>query len=77
MGIFKEYKDRPSCSICGEPADMQDKLPSGKIIWRKKKFGGFMCYDCHDHTSDPRYLADKFKGTTLPFTELESFARFN
>ena len=36
MGIFKEYEDRPSCSICGEPADMQDKLPSGKIIWRRK-----------------------------------------
>ena len=65
---WKHYPDRPACKICGKPADMQDKLSSGKIIWRKSKNGGFMCYDCHDHTSNQEYLADKYVGSTLQFT---------
>jgi len=71
MGTWKKYEDRPNCVICGVPCDEQNKLPSGKIIWRKK------CYDCHDHTTDQEYLASKFEGNTLPFSEIESFARFN
>ena len=36
-----------------------------------------MCYDSHDHRTDQNYLATKFVGSSLPFSELESFARFN
>ena len=71
MNNFKEYPARPSCSNCGKPCDMDNKFKSGKIKWRD------MCYKCHDHRTDPVYLASKFVGNLLPFSELESFARFN
>ena len=71
MGKWKKYEDRPNCVICGMPCDEQNKLPSGKIKWRD------MCYKCHDHRTDPVYLASKFVGNPLPFSELESTARFN
>ena len=71
MGTWKNYQDRPKCKICGMPCDEQNKLPSGKIIWRD------MCYDCHDHRTNQSYLATKFEGNTLQFSKLESFARFN
>ena len=68
---WKHYPDRPNCSICGKPCDMDNKYDSGKVKWRD------MCYDCHDHRTDQAYLADKFVGSELPFSKIESFARFN
>jgi len=68
---WKHYPDRPKCSNCGMPCDMDNKYASGKVKWRD------MCYDCHDHRTDQNYLADKFVGNTLPLSKLESFARFN
>ena len=53
---WKHYPDRPKCSNCGMPCDMDNKYASGKIKWRKSKDGGFMCYDCHDHTSNQEYM---------------------
>ena len=50
---------------------MDNKYDSGKVKWRD------MCYDCHDHRTDQAYLADKFVGSELPFSKIESFARFN
>ena len=72
MGTFKDYQDRPNCKICGMPCDQQniDKI-SRWINWRD------MCYDCHDNRTDQEYLASKFEGNTLPFSKIESFARFN
>ena len=56
---YKETPGRPSCRICGKPADMNNKYPSGKIKWRD------MCYDCHDHRTDKEYLANQYKGNCL------------
>jgi hypothetical protein len=50
---------------------MDNKYASGKVKWRD------MCYDCHDHRTDKAYLADKFVGSTLPISNVESYARFN
>ena len=71
MNLYKDTIGRPSCRICGKPADMNNKYSSGKIKWRD------MCYDCHDHRTDKAYLADKFVGSTLPISNVESYARFN
>ncbi len=71
MDNFKSYPDRPNCSNCGKPCDMDNKYASGKVKWRD------MCYDCHDHRTDKAYLADKFVGRTLPISNVESYARFN
>ncbi len=68
---FIDWPDRPSCSICGKPCEADNHYKSGKIKWRD------MCYDCHDHRTDQNYLATKFVGNSLSFSELESFARFN
>ena len=68
---FIDWPDRPSCSNCGKPCEADNDYKSGKIKWRD------MCYDCHDHRTDQNYLATTFVGSSLPFSELESFARFN
>ena len=56
---YTAHEGRPSCTICGKPADMNNKYSSGQIKWRD------MCYDCHDHRTDKDYLATKYVGTTL------------
>ena len=77
MGKFKKIEGRPNCGICGRPAEEQNKLTNGQHIWRKSKDGSFRCYSCHDNTTNQVYLANKFVGNTLPFSKIESFARFN
>jgi hypothetical protein len=71
MDNFKDYPDRPACKICGKPCDMDNKYDSGKVKWRD------MCYTCHDHRTDQDYIADNFVGSTLPISDVESYARFN
>ena len=56
---WKHYPDRPNCSNCGKPCDMDNKYDSGKVKWRD------MCYDCHDHRTDKEYLANQYKGNCL------------
>ena len=56
---WKHYPDRPNCSNCGKPCDMDNKYDSGKVKWRD------MCYDCHDHRTDEDYLAGAYKGSSL------------
>ena len=68
---WKHYPDRPNCSNCGKPCDMDNKYDSGKVKWRD------MCYDCHDHRTDQDYIADKFVGITLPISDVDSYAGFN
>ena len=31
---WKHYPDRPNCSNCGKPCDMDNKYDSGKVKWR-------------------------------------------
>ena len=56
---YYAHVDRPNCTNCGKPCDMNNKYSSGQIKWRD------MCYDCHDHRTDKNYLATKFVGKTL------------
>ena len=70
MGQFKKMEGPPPCGICGKPADVQNKLPNGQHIWRKRKDGSFRCYSCHDNTTNQLYLADKDTGAKLTFTPM-------
>ena len=62
MSNFIHHPERPICNMCGvRPADLQNRLPNGRSIWRKH------CNTCHDNISTSRRDGhESYNGATIP-----------